>query len=597
MFRLRIVLLGLAFGCATPGVQVANPVHPEMAAAPAGPRELLPDEQVQQVLNRLAFGPRPGDADAVRTMGVDRWIDQQLHPERIDDARADAMLHSYPIYAQSDNDRLRDFQVVQDFQRRVQQNAGGDTMKAVATRQQLLASDPALAAAVRASQGMVPEIQSATLARAVVSNRQLDEVMVSFWENHFSVFAGKGQTRLFLARYDRDVIRPHALGKFRDLLEADAKSPAMLFYLDNWQSAADSLHPTLVPRRQPGPLARRLMPQIANRLRPGLNENYARELMELHTLGVDGGYTQQDVINVARALTGWSFNRQSGEFQFNPVAHDAGEKVVLGHKLPAGRGIQDGEDVLDILARAPATAHFISLKLARHFVQDDPPSALVDRCASVFQRTDGDIRETVRCIATSPEFFSRAAFRAKVKTPFEVVASALRAMGASADTTPRSAQMVARLGQPLFGRLTPDGWPDRSDAWMNTGAILNRINFGLAVAGGQMPGARFADWPSSATLRSLARDQQVDGVIKAVLGGEASPETRAVLMSGDNPMMTKGSVADTSMAAPPPPTFGRIGAGGPGRGAGPGRPMPAVNLQGLPQIVGLALGAPEFQRR
>src|SRR5581483_346402 len=306
-----------------------------------------------------------------------------------------------------------------------------------------------------------------------VSERQLDEVMVDFWENHFSVYSGKGQTRLFLASYDRNVIRPHALGKFRDLLSAVAKSPAMLFFLDNWQSAADSTHNTLGrrPGQRPGisrgglgalpPAVReaylnatpeqrqQIVQRLQQQAKRGLNENYARELMELHTLGVDGGYTQKDVQEVARALTGWTFNRQTGAFQFNPNIHDADSKVILGHGFPAGRGIEDGEEVLDILARAPQTAHFITTKLARHFVSDDPPASLIDRCSGVFSRTDGDIRETIRCIAESPEFFSRAAYRAKVKSPSEVVASALRAVNAAPDTTPRTAQLVARLGEPI----------------------------------------------------------------------------------------------------------------------------------------------------
>src|SRR5690242_17518987 len=288
------------------------------------------------------------------------------------------------------------------------------------------------------------------------------------------------------------------------------------------------------------------MQQLQQRARRGLNENYARELMELHTLGVDGGYTQKDVQEVARALTGWTFQRQTGEFLFNPNIHDAGEKVILGQKFPGGHGEDEGERVLDLVARHPSTARFITTKLARHFVSDEPPKALVDRCAQTFTKTDGDIRETVRCVITSPEFFSRAAYRAKVKTPFELVASALRAVNAEPDTTPRTAQLVARLGQPIFGRQTPDGWPDRGDAWMNTGAILNRINFGLALAAGRVPGASLASWPYSSSLRGTSRSNQVDGVIKAILGGQSSPETRSILMSGENPLLGKLASVDSS---------------------------------------------------
>jgi len=377
--------------------------------------------------------------------------------------------------------------------------------------------------------------------------------------------------------YDRDVIRPHALGKFRDLLGAVAKSPQMLFFLDNYQSSVDSLHPNVDEARIELRRQSNADPDVQRfaalpRRRPrGVNENYAREVMELHTLGVDGGYTQTDVQEMARALTGWTIGvpQLGGGFVFRPELHDAGAKTVLGHSLPPGRGVEDGEAALDIVARAPATARFIATKLARHFVSDDPPPTLVDRCAGAFRRTDGDIRETMRCIIASPEFFSRAAYHAKVKTPFELVTSAMRALGAQADTTPRGAQAVAQLGQPIFGRLTPDGWPDRGDAWMNSGAILNRINFGFRLAAGQFPMVGVARWPSAARLRSLPVDAQVNGVIDELLGGDVSAETRRILSNGENPMLA---------AAPPAKT-------------------PVPQLTGLPGIVGLALGSPEFQRR
>jgi hypothetical protein len=271
--------------------------------------------------------------------------------------------------------------------------------------------------------------------------------------------------------------------------------------------------------------------------------------------------------------------------------------------------VQEGEEVLDMVARAPATARFITTKIARHFVSDDPPKTLVDRCANTFSSSDGDIRETLRCVITSPEFFSRQAYRAKVKTPFEVVASALRAVNAQTDFTPRTAQVVARLGQPIFGRQTPDGWPDRGDAWMNTGAILNRINFGLSVAAGQLPTARLNNWPPFDSVRVLSRSQQVDAVVKSMLGGQVSVETREVLMSGENPMLARGGAANDINGMAVIDTGAMMGGGRAGRQAakdqavkglpraqipGFGRP---VDLKGLPQVIGLALGAPEFQRR
>jgi uncharacterized protein (DUF1800 family) len=600
------------------------PVVEAVAPISGEPRELLPDEQIQQALNRFGFGARPGDVEKVRAMGVDRWIALQLAPDRIDDSVANDLVSHYETLNAKTADLVEAFRQVQQARRReqMQLRAEGDTTAGKRdARREALANDPQLRDLARRSQRVVGDIQSAKLARAVVSERQLDEVMVNFWENHFSVYANKGQTRLFLASYDRDVIRPRALGKFRDLLGAVAKSPAMLFFLDNWQSAADSLHPTLASARQArrgffgvrgiGELPRPVGAGVPAQRRPrGLNENYARELMELHTLGVDGGYTQKDVIEVARALTGWSMNPRDGDFVFRPEVHDAADKVVLGHKLAAGRGIEDGEDVLDIVARHPSTARFITTKLVRHFVSDSASPALVRECASIFMKTDGDIRETVRCIGISPEFFSRAAYRAKVKTPFEVVASALRAMNAQPDTTPRTAQLVARLGQPIFGRQTPDGWPDRADAWMNTGAILNRINFGLAVAAGRVPGASLGTWPYSTSLRGVSRPAQVDGVIKAILGDQSSTETRAILLSGDNPLIEKLASADSSgrdTADNPMPgdMSGQALRQARGAGAKNGQPRPnaasplnrPVNLAGLAQVVGLALGSPEFQRR
>lgn len=531
---------------------------PERASVAAVPREQTADQQVEHALNRLAFGPAPGEVARVRATGVDRWITLQLQPESIPDPRGDAVAAAYPALDVDAGTLVRQYRELQQLRR----DSAADRV--------------ALQSAARQARAVVGGAQSARLARAVASERQLQEVMVDFWANHFSVFAGKGLVRLFIPQYEREAIRPHALGKFRDLLGAVAKSPAMLFNLDNWQSMADSAHPNLLAVQRPGlsRMARRSPRVAAARRSRGLNENYARELMELHTLGVDGGYTQHDVIEVARALTGWTLEPQQGRYVFRPFMHDAGEKVILGTRFPAGGGEEEGERVLDLLARHPATARFIARKLAVRFVSDSPPPALVARAAATFTRTDGDIAEVVRTIVTSPEFFSRAAYRAKVKSPFELVASALRAMGAVPDTTPRTAAIVARLGQPIYGRQTPDGWPEQGAAWMNTGAILNRINFGLAVAGGRVPGVSIARWPAADSLRRLDPAAQVDGVIRALLGGDASPETRQILLSGDNPLAARAGAAAMAQALSRP-----------------------VTLTGLPQVVGLALGAPEFQRR
>lgn len=600
----RPLLLLFVAACSTagtqPGATVGAVPAPLVGTPAAETREQTADQQVHQALNRLAFGARPGDVAKVRAMGVDRWIALQLAPERIDDRAMDTVIASYEVLSRPTRDFVSMYVQGQRTLREVQkeQAQAGDTSSRRNVRAEALRANPRLREQLRQNQRIVGDVQSARLARAVASERQLQEVMTDFWENHFTVFAGKGLTRLFIPSYDRDVIRPRAMGRFRDLLGAVAKSPAMLFYLDQWQSAADSLHPTLAGTRGRGiPRAQR-RPQARRR---GLNENYARELLELHTLGVDAGYTQQDIIEVARALTGWTMNpRQNAEFAFVPAIHDAGEKTVLGHRLAAGRGIEDGEQVLDILARDPRTARFIARKLAIRFVSDDPPAALVERAAATFLRTDGDIRDVVRTIVTSPEFFSQAAYRAKVKSPFELVASALRAVGAPADTSMRSAQFVAFLGQPIFGHQAPNGWPETGEAWMNTGAILNRINFGVALAAGRLPNARVASWPEAERVRNAPREQQVDAVIGAFLGGHVSPDTRQILLSGENPLAT--TLATTADAAPMMDAPTMMMDAPPARNGRPrGAPLRAlgqpVQLGGLAQVVGLAIGAPEFQRR
>ncbi len=602
------------------------------ASRPTGPavrldhRELAADQQVIHALNRVAFGARPGDVQKVRAMGLDKWIDQQLHPESIDDSSLEQFLSHYSILHENQNQLLQEYAVAQR-DRRLAKRAAGDTTQGLSRDDSMAFRSIAIK-----RRSVAGQLQSARVARAVMSNRQLDEVMTDFWLNHFNVYAQKGAPEVYyLAEYERDVIRPHALGKFRDLLEDVAKSPAMLFYLDNARSMADSTRPHLASfarNQRPGAGLRARMTLGANAQQPnqrlnqrrngGLNENYGRELLELHTLGVDGGYTQQDVINVARALTGWTIKPPAagGGFVFRPEMHDAGDKTVLGHKLKAGRGIEDGEDVLDIVSRHPATAKYIATKLVRHFVSDTPPQALVDQAAAVFLKTDGDIREVMRTILTSNEFFSQQAYRSKVKSPFEVVVSAMRAMNAQPDSTPRTAQTVAYLGQPIYGHQAPNGYPDTGDAWMNAGAILNRINFGMAAAGNRIPGARINSIPGLDTLVAASRAKQVDAVVSLMLGGSVSPDTRAVLMSGENPLLAKSTSAPIAPMAEPMSqgmaemsmqTAGRRAKGRTGDKATKLLGNPRTNplgpqngavpqLNGIAQVVGLALGSPEFQR-
>jgi uncharacterized protein (DUF1800 family) len=457
------------------------------------------DRAIVHVLNRIGFGPRPGDVDRIRTLGVQGYIEQQLHPERMADADTDARLEGLRTIRMSADAIRTEFELPQIQARRQRQLA--------ASRNGTDAQPPPLSPEMQARNNQVLlELSEQKLLRAIYSERQLQEVLTDFWFNHFNVDARKGRDRYLLTTYERQAIRPHVLGKFRDLLEATAKSPAMLFYLDNWMSADP--HPL--------PSARRAALLPANRQRQGLNENYGRELMELHTLGVDGGYTQRDVTDVARAFTGWTIGnpRQGGGYTFDMRRHDRGEKLVLGHRIAAGGGESDGERVLDILAAHPATARFISTKLVRRFVSDTPPAALIDRAAARFRATDGDIAEVMRTILSSPEFLAPDAYRAKIKSPFEFIASAVRATGAEVQDAAPLVRALQQLGMPLYACQPPTGYKDTAEAWVNTGALVNRMNTALALASNRMRGITVAG------SRDLA---------DRILNGDISDSTRATI--------------------------------------------------------------------
>ena len=423
-----------------------------LAALASSPfqQKLAKDLRPEHALNRLAFGPRPGDIEAVRKLGLDRWIDRQLHPERI---------APNPVLAE----RLQPLatlslsieQVAERFPLRPQ--ADKTARQAVAT--------------------VARDLVQAKIYRALYSDRQLEEVLTDFWFNHFNVYLNKGPERLMVGAYERDAIRPHVLGKFRDLLLATAQHPAMLFYLDNWQSV--------------DPKAFQSLKRAPKRTR-GLNENYARELMELHTLGVDGGYTQQDVVEVARCFTGWTLRepRRAATYFFARRLHDTGEKTVLGHKIAAGGGEEDGLAVIDLLARHPSTARFISRKLAQRFVADQPPPALIDRMAATFTKTDGDLREVMKTMIHAPEFFSQGAYRAKLKSPFEMVVSAARAVGADVTNALPLSARIDQMGQPLYRKEEPTGYDNTAEEWTNSAGLLARMNFGTALAANRVPGTK-----------------------------------------------------------------------------------------------------------
>lgn len=538
-----------------------------VAATPSG-QAAIPQADtatVVHVLNRLGYGPRPGDVERVKQMGLAAYIEQQLHPDRIANPLVDRRLAAFPTIHLSTADIARDYYGPAEALRRAQQQAArqGGPPPAMAGDPTMMGQPPAqparpvdspeVRAARQKEQQVLQDLMQARLLRAALSERQLEEVLVDFWFNHFNVFSGKAQARIYLTEYERDVIRPHVLGSFRDMLGAVAESPAMLAYLDNFQNvdpkaAQRQADEQLARQRQMaargrGGLARpqnrqqaEQMEQQAQRLQQlrnrGLNENYARELMELHTLGVDGGYTQDDVVAVARAFTGWGIDqpRDGGPFRFNAALHDNDPKVVLGTTITAG-GRKDGEAVLDLLAAHPATARFLATKLARRFVADEPPAALVERAAQVFLTSRGDLREVTRVIVTSPEFFAPEARHAKVKTPLEFVVSAVRVSGAMLTTPAPLVQALRALGMPLYGAQPPTGWGDTAADWVNTGALLNRLNFAIQLAGGQLRGVRV-------NVRGLAPDTSDStrkAVIERLVAGEVSAMTRDTLLKAESP--------------------------------------------------------------
>jgi len=629
------------------------------------PARLTEDQRIIHVLNRLGFGARPGDLERVKSMGLENYINQQLNPEKIPDSLADNKVGSlsslnmttaelYEKYPQP-GQLLRQLQArgvlpsdlaeARENRTKANQPSGemappemtpprGDKPAVVNPAPVNPQDDPKYRQAIRdyylkngleQPQRIVAELQASRILRAVYSERQLQEVMVDFWSNHFNVFAGKGADRWLLPSYDRDTIRPNALGKFSTLLEATAKSPAMLFYLDNFQSVSPNANRPNQGRPRQGLGAilggggnRRTQqpqatpaPQRPAQARRGINENYARELMELHTLGVDGGYTQKDVQEVARCFTGWTIFQprgagvaanallgdaakdNAGTFYFNPRTHDDGEKVVLGHKIPSGGGMKDGLLVLDLLAHHPATARFIATKLARHFVSDEPSPKLVDRVATAFTKSDGDIRETLKAIFFSPEFNSPEAYRAKIKRPFELVVSAIRTLGADTNGGPGTHQWIARMGEPLYGFQTPNGYSDAAESWVNTGGLLERMNFGLALASNRVQGTKVdLKKLTAADHGSYDKNQVMDQALKTILAGDISPETRnALLLQIDQPAVVNVPAAPTRAEQPEQMTA-QI------NGPRAQRPRVDANVNDpVTKTVGLILGTPEFQRQ
>ncbi|HLZ43025.1 MAG TPA: DUF1800 family protein [Candidatus Sulfotelmatobacter sp.] len=719
--KLSAFLLCLSLACAVP----------QLLAKKKPKSDTGSDDQKRAVhaLNRLTFGPRPGDVQRVMAMGVDRWIDEQLHPEKISDNGVEARLAPLRTLKMSQKELMEEFpdqmmikqvmdgkksmpsdptrraiyqvqiaRLEQKQERKASarenasaqpapapvasqpeaaegaktaeelaaaansdaQSADSNTMNSMNSseasannssnemaepkltpaeeaearrREDRLYADlkiqslvdlppderynkimsmtvgeqVAFADSLRGGKGIefltgmnprqketlmamsnpqvvpVEELSQAKLLRAIYSDRQLEEVMTDFWFNHFNVFIGKGPERLLVTNYEKDVIRPHALGKFEDLLVATAKSPAMLFYLDNWMSVGpNSMQAQGVPNRpmRPyGPYGRPRMyprqnPNARRRQNSGLNENYGRELLELHTLSVNGGYSQRDVTEVAKVFTGWTIEKplQDVSFRYDPRMHEPGPKFVLGHRIKP-KDEDEGKEVLHLLATSPQTAHFISLKLAQRFVSDDPPAALVDRMAKTFQSKKGDIREVLGTLFHSPEFWADTTYRAKVKTPLEFVASAVRATGADVEDAIPLMMKLSSMGMPLYRSQPPTGYSMKADAWVNSSALLDRMNFALALTSGKVRGISI----DSAALAGAAPAPSDPNAILEMM--------EAKLLGSDVSRQTHDSII-AQLASPPKN-------GAPEQGN--------VRVQLKPPeadtIAGLLLGSPEFQRR
>jgi len=612
----KSLVLALAILCATAPAWTAK--KKAEVDAKRFQEKLTKDQQVLHALDRLTFGPRPGDVEIVKKMGVKKWIDLQLHPERIAEnpalaaklapletlrmtqgeteasypnpqmirlvAQGRQPLPDDPVVRAAVERQVRRIKVKKDekdsdplepavpldklltqAQIRQLRNGTPDQKKEVLAsipqeqmddvviampqglRGQLMAVAPEglrrkLLLSNNPQQLIAYDLSEGKLYRAILSNRQLQEQLVDFWYNHFNVYLDKGNDRFMVPSYEREAIRPHVLGHFRELLESTASAPAMLFYLDNWQSVAPDI------ARPAG--------RGGGRPARGLNENYGRELLELHTLGVDGGYTQKDVTEVARCFTGWTIrNPQGGStFTYNDRVHDKGEKIVLGVTIPAGGGKDDGEKVLDILAKHPSTARFISKKLAQQFVADNPPQELLDRMARTFLDSDGDIRAVLNTMLTSKEFLSQGAYQSKVKTPFEMIVSSIRATGAQVDYAFPLANRIATLGQPLYRKEQPTGYSSANAEWINSAALLARMNFALDLTQNKVQGTKVDQTRFNEDPAHTAR---------LMLFTNATGPTREAI---------EKAIAEEKTKNPKAP------------------PSPAL-------VAGLVIGSPDFQRR
>ena len=629
-----------------------------LRADPVAKKPLTEQQKISHVLNRLGFGARPGDVEKVKAIGIQKYIDQQLDPASIPDAALEAKVKNLEIFNLSTAELFAKYpnpgallQAIDRERGQPQAAQNGEDMTEK-DRQQRQAKLRELYAKydLKPAQQLLPQITTNRVLRAVYSEKQLQEVMVDFWQNHFNVFSGKAAVRWYIPSYERDVLRKNALGNFKDLVVGTAQHPAMLFYLDNFESRtavpagnnqAQRLRQALNARGELRPQAReRLREQLKltdaeldqrvkalkdappAQQRNGINENYARELIELHTLGVDGGYAQKDIVEVAKAFTGWTIvdprgyrrsaasmingteeqrlariqrqagvpdDVESGSFYFNDRWHESGAKTVLGQKVDAG-GVKDGLKVIDILAGHPSTAKHIAKKLAVKFVSDTPSEGLVNRVAETFSKSKGDIRLTLRTLFSDKEFFAPETYRAKIKSPFELAVSSIRALGADTNGGPQMLAMLNKLGEVPYGYQAPTGYPDTAEDWVNTGALLERLNYSIALSSNQIAGTRV-------DLKQFAAKDKasvLDKTVSLVLGGELSAGTRATLLKQMEqplpdvkaPTEVKDDLTVPNMRE--------------GQAGGQNRQARLLRPSGDPEVfkvVSLVLGTPEFQRQ
>ncbi len=664
--RFSALIMILAFF--SPVLQVQ--LKAQQTPAKGGSKRLTEDQKIIHVLNRLGFGARTGDVEKVKAIGIEKYIEQQLNPASLIDSVAESKVKNLEILSMDTAEIFAKYpnpgaliRMLEGNGAQNRNNTATEEKSAKAQQDEQRERRQMLTKIyeeynLRPAGQIIRDLSASRVLRAVYSEKQLEEQMVDFWTNHFNVFSGKGAVRWYLPSYDRDVIRKNALGNFRDLLVGTAQHPAMLFYLDNFQSVAPNTQLAGNNQRnnrvQQAIQSGSITPQIRERLKRqnnltdkevderikqirdrannprrqarGINENYAREIMELHTLGVDSGYTQKDIQEVARAFTGWTIanprgyrsaagnmikgtedkrqNRiarqlgipedvDAGEFYFNPRLHDNGEKIILGQKVKEG-GINDGLKVIDILVKSNATAKFIARKLAVKFVNDNPSEALVEKVANAFDKSGGDIKSTLRTLFTSDEFFAAENYRAKIKTPFELMISAFRALDAETNASPAVLGLLQKMGEPLYGFQAPTGYPDTAEDWVNTGALLERMNFAVALSANQIRGTR-VDLKS---FEATNKEKILSNAIAGILDDEISPNTKSTLLKQIEQPLIEPKLEDDG------DDFDIMENASMERGQGLRRLQNRQN-QLLPpsgnaevfKVVGLLLGSPDFQRQ